>query len=62
MTPLSYHSLNLSLIAMETMRSLVQVVNQDEDRHTSVVVITAHVYFVDLDQTSFRYVFKMAEA
>ena len=47
---------------METMRSLVQVVNQDEDRHTSVVVITAHVYFVDLDQTSFRYVFKMAEA
>ena len=54
MTPLSYHSLNLSLIALETMRSLVQVVNQNEDRHTSVVVITAHVYLVDLDQTSLR--------
>ena len=43
MTPLRYHSSNLSLIALEGMRLLVQIVS--DYRHSSEILILILMYF-----------------
>lgn len=49
------YSNHLSVLKNTFQRILQKEFNQHEDIHTSVVVIAAHVYFMDLGRTSLRY-------